>query len=308
MTTDDSPLVSTDWLAAHLDDPGLRIVDVRWRVRYENGRGISFDDPDEYRAGHIPGAAFVGMVGELSDPSHPVPDMLAPPDRFAAAMSRLGIGDETLVVAYDNMGLPLASARLWWALSYYGHDRVLVLDGGLRDWTREGRALETGMVTPAPSRFTPRPRPGLLATRADVRAALGGGTTTIVDCLTPDVYRGGGERHLWGQRPGHIPGAVNVPSLANIDPALANATAEERQQLVGSGRSFRFAAPEVLAALYRSAGVAPDLPVITYCGRGYAASCGLLALKVLGYDARLYDGSWAEWSADPSLPAEVSGT
>jgi thiosulfate/3-mercaptopyruvate sulfurtransferase len=129
-----SPLVTTEWLAAHLDDPDVRIVDVRWRSRYENGRGISLDDHEGYLAGHIPGAVFVGMIADLSDPHHPVPDMLAQPEQFARAMSRSGIGDDTLVVAYDDMGFPLGSARLWWALSCYGHDRVRVLDGGLREW------------------------------------------------------------------------------------------------------------------------------------------------------------------------------
>ncbi len=124
----------------------------------------------------------------------------------------------------------------------------------------------------------------------------------ILDCLNVELSRGGGERHLWGQRSGHIPGAVNVPYLANIDPALATATAAEREQLLASGRSFKFSSPQVLATLYRTAGVTPDRAVITYCGRAYAGACGLLALRALGYEnVRLYDGSWAEWSADPPL-------
>lgn len=303
----DSPLVSTHWLSENLEDPGVRIVDVRWRSRYENGRGISFDDSDGYRAGHIPGAVFAGMASDLSDPDHVVPDMIAPPARFAAAMARLGVDERTLVVAYDNMGFPLGSARLWWALNFYGHERVRVLDGGLRQWVLEGRPLSTDEPRIAPRSFVPRPRPEWLATKQDVVDALGRGDTVILDCLTPELYDGGGERHLWGQRPGHIPGAVNVPYLANVDPALATATASDRDALLAALTSFTMASEAALSALYRKAGVDPDDRVIAYCGRGFAAACGLLALRRLGYrDVRLYDGSWAEWSGDPSLPCEVS--
>jgi thiosulfate/3-mercaptopyruvate sulfurtransferase len=301
-----SPFVSVDWLADRIDDPSVRIIDVRWKSRYENGKGISLDDPDGYRACHIPGAVFAGMVADLSDPVHAVPDMLAPSDRFAAAMSRLGVGEDMLVVAYDNMGVPLGSARLWWALSYYGHDRVRVLDGGLREWIASGRPTSTVVHEPAPTPFVARPRPGWLATKADVIASLSDRSEVLVDCLNAELFEGGGDRHLWGLRPGHIPGAVNVPYMANIDPVLATATAAEREQLLASGRSFRFASPDALRQLYSMAGIEPGDRVITYCGRGYAGACGLLALRSIGFkNVRLYDGSWCEWSADMSLPVET---
>jgi thiosulfate/3-mercaptopyruvate sulfurtransferase len=280
---------------------------VRWRSRYENGRGISFDDREGYLAGHIPGAVFAGMIGDLSDPDHPVPDMLAREDRFAQAMGRLGITNDTFVIAYDNMGFPLGSARLWWALSYYGHDYVRVLDGGLRQWQKEGRPLSTDVPVVHPATFSPRRRRDWIASKEDVIAALDCSTTVIIDCLTPELYRGSGNRHLWGQRPGHIPGAVNVPYLANIAPRLAEVTAAERERLLASGGPFTFSSSKELSTLYEAAGVTPDRDVITYCGRGYAAACGLLALKILGHrSVRLYDGSWTEWSADTRLPAEVS--
>ena len=306
MSNPSSPLVSVDWLAEHLDDPGIRIIDVRWKSRYENGKGISLDDPDGYSAGHIPGAVFAGMVADLSDPAHAVPDMLAPPDLFAEAMSRLGVGDNTLVVAYDNMGVPLGSARLWWALSYYGHAHVRVLDGGFREWVASAKQISIDVHEPSPERFTARPRPGWLATKADVLAALSDESEVLVDCLNAELFEGGGDRHLWGLRPGHIPGARDVPYLANIDPVLATATAAERESLLASGRSFKFASPDVLRRLYSTAGIKPTDRVITYCGRGYAGACGLLALRSIGFiDVQLYDGSWCEWSADMSLPVEV---
>ncbi|MFQ5946687.1 MAG: sulfurtransferase [Anaerolineae bacterium] len=249
-----SPLVQTDWLSAQLDDADVRIVDVRWRAHYHSGRGTLVDDRDGFMAGHIPGAVFVGTVTDLSDRHHPIPDMLVPPEQFAQVMGRLGIGDDTLVVAYDDMGLPVAAARLWWALSYYGHDRVRVLDGGLRKWRAEGRPLSTDVPSVGLALFTPRPRPEWIARKDDVVAALGQPGVTIVDCLVPDLY-GSTEHHPWGERPGHIPGAVNVPSLANADPALATATTTERNRLLATDRAFTYAPPDTLASLYCAAGV-----------------------------------------------------
>lgn len=308
MQPDESgPLVGTEWLAQHLDDPDLRVVDVRWRSRYENGQGIGFDDREGYRAGHIPGAVFAAMAADLSDPDHPVPDMLAQPEPFTEAMERLGIGDDTLVIVYDNMGLPLGSARLWWALSYFGHDRVRVLDGGLRQWEAESRPLSTETPVVAPAAFTARPRADLIADKQQVVAALDDPDTLLIDCLSQEQYSGATGGDLWGPRPGHIPGAVNVPAIANIDPDLAMATSEEREKLLNARQSFTFSPNDVLATLYGDVGVTPNRPVITYCGRGFAASCGLLALNVLGHqNARLYDGSWSDWSIDPELPSEVS--
>lgn len=254
--------------------------------------GISLDDYDGYLAGHIPGAVFAGMIADLSDPDHPLPDMLAPPGQFARVMCRLGIAGDTLVVAYDNMGFPLvrrASGGPCPATAMIG----CACSTGACGSGKRSDAMSTDIPLIEPASFTPRIRREWIAAKENILAAIGRSGTVIVNCLTPELYRGG-ERHLWGQRPGHIPGARNVPYLANIDPVLDSVTATERERLLASGRSFTFAARDTLAGLYRNAGVTPDREVITYCGRGYAGACGLLALKLLGYErARLYDGSWA---------------
>jgi len=301
-----SPLVSTEWLSDHLDDADLRIVDVCWKFRDEDGRGVAYDDDGDFLREHIPGAVYAGMVSDLTDRDNPVPDMIAGPEAFAKAMGRLGITNDTHVVVYDTSGLPLAAARLWWALSYYGHDRVQVLDGGLRQWKLEGRPLAGGPSQPVPAQFRARPRPEWIARKADVRDALGDPSVGLVDCLPNDLYRGNGA-HTWGGRSGHIPGAVNVPAISNIDPALALTSYEERARKLSERGSFRLADRAELMALYLGQGLSPDREVIAYCGRGLAASCGLLALRSLGFErARLYDGSWAEWSADDTLPVETS--
>ncbi|CUK20667.1 3-mercaptopyruvate sulfurtransferase [Ruegeria denitrificans] len=304
MTLD--PVVNTSWLAEHLNDPKLRIVDVRWGFLEEDGKGVAFDDRESYRAEHIPGAVSVGMASELADSLHETPDMILGPDEFARTMARLGISDYTHVVVYDDSGLPLAAARLWWALSYYGHENVQVLDGGLQQWKLEGREVHSGDVEATEGKFVAQAKESWIAMKSDVQNAIDDEDVCIVDCLPDELYRGR-ESHTWGGRSGHVPGAVNVPAISNIDPSLAMTSLEARAEKLKERGSFRMASRDTLLAHYASKGVTPDRSVITYCGRGIAASCGLLALRRLGFErSRLYDGSWAEWSQDESLPVESS--
>ncbi len=306
MTAHLNPLVATSWLAEHLEGPDLRIIDVRWKFREENGRGIAYDDPEDFRREHIPGAVHVGMASELCDPDSPVPDMIVGPEEFEKTMGRLGVSNNSHVVVYDDSGLPLASARLWWALSYYGHDKVQVLDGGLQQWKLEKRPVESGDNRPPAATFRAECRKQWIARKSDVLGALGDPGVHLVDCLPEDLFRGDGT-HLWGERSGHIPGAVNVPAIANIDPELDLVSYAERARKLSERHSFRFAGQDDLRALYSGKGLSPGREVIAYCGRGLAASCGLLALRIAGFErSRLYDGSWAEWSADKNMPVETS--
>lgn len=265
------PLVSTEWLAEHLDQ--VRVIDCRWYLR-------PFDDREgdvEYRNGHIPGAVHARWDTDLADPDRPA-SMVAGPERYAEAMARLGVGDDTYVVAYDDLHVPVA-ARVWWTLRLYGHDRVAVLDGGITAWQREGRPLETGAVTAAPATFTPRYRPELYATKDDVRAVLDAGGTHLVDGRMDSAYHSAS---------GHIPNSVRVPGLGFlqedghwVDPAEARRIAE-------------------------ASGTVDGAPVIAYCGGGVAATGTALGYRLAGLgDVAVYDGSWTEWEADPSTPKEL---
>jgi thiosulfate/3-mercaptopyruvate sulfurtransferase len=281
------PLVTTDWLQAHLDDPDVRVVDIRGYVttrpvepRVEEAfyRGAS----EEYLAGHIPGAVFIDWTRDIVDPDDPVPAQIAPPERFAAAMAERGIGDGTLVVAVDHAGGQFAT-RLWWALRYYGHEAVSVLDGGWNRWVEEGRPVEPGPVQPSPAAFTPRPLAALRATAEEVRERLGLPDLQLIDARDPGQYTGARRR---GPRGGHIPGALNVP----------------REVFFAEGGGFL--PLDEIRRRVEEHGLTPDRPTIAFCNGGVAATVVLFNLFRLGYPCLTnYDGSWNEWGPRLELPA-----
>jgi len=265
-------LASTEWLAEHLDDPTVRVVAMA------NMFGPA--PQESYTGGHVPGAVYLNLMAELVDPESAVPMMILPPEGFEALMGRLGINSGTTVVVYDDAG-GLWAVRLWWALRYYGHEAVKVLNGGLAKWIAEGRSLETEETAPTQTTFKACVVPELRATIDDVKLALGDPNVRL-------IYAWDEARYLAG----HIPSSVNLPAPSNLDP-----------------ETMTVLPMEGLTQLWSSIDLQPDQLAITYCGGGIYGAFDLFILYLMGHEnATLYDGSWVEWSSIPGLPIEPCAT
>lgn len=275
-------LIDTESLSQHLSDRELTVVDCRFRL----------DDPAwgerECAAGHIPGAVYAHLDRDLSGPKtgsngrHPLPAV----DALAATFGRLGIGGRVQVVAYDQDNGAYAS-RLWWLLRWLGHDAVAVLDSGLRKWAAENRPTTTERAPRAPRVFTPRIRASAVAALDDVAAAIGRQDKRLLDARAPERFRGDVE--AIDKAAGHIPGATNYHFMSNLDESGTFRTRDAlRTQLKGA------------------LGTVPSKHVIAYCGSGVTACHNLLAMEHAGLrGAKLYPGSWSEWSSDPTRPIET---
>lgn len=284
-------LVETSWLAEHLQNVELRIVDMRGYVRTVEIDGIQeahYEGAyEEYKQSHIPGAVYIDWTKDIVNLDDTIKAQIASAEQFAKLMSRIGIGDQHLVVAYDAHPASQFATRLWWALKYYGHDKVVVLNGGLSKWQRENLPLETTIPIYPPTTFTAVLQPQLRATAIDVLNLLGSLDVALIDARDQRQYSGQTVRKPG--RPGHIPGAINIPREELMDPA-----------------SGTFRSNEELSQVFSKAHVLPGQRIVAYCNGGVAATSVLFTLAMLGYPSLTnYDGSWNEWGERQDLPVEL---
>jgi thiosulfate/3-mercaptopyruvate sulfurtransferase len=272
------PLVSTAWLAEHLTDSKVQVVDATWYMPAEGKKGR-----DSFEVAHVPGAVFFD-IDEIADPDTDLPHMLPTPEAFAAAAGALGLAREATVVVYDAQGL-FSAPRVWWTLRVMGFPDVRVLDGGLPKWQADGHAITDGPGAPSGTLLTPQFHPELVRDLAAVRADLESHAEQLVDARPTARFRGEVPEPRAGLRGGHMPGACNLPfaSLVNPDGTLKSA--------------------EQIRAGFEAAGVDLARPIVTSCGSGVSASVLALALARIGRpDVAVYDGSWTEWGGRADTP------
>jgi thiosulfate/3-mercaptopyruvate sulfurtransferase len=270
--------VEVDWLASRLGDPRVRVIDAR---SVPHGGAVTMPSgKEQFAAGHIPGAVHLDYADDLSDPATPYAARVAPPHRFALVMGAHGIGDDSIVVAYDAGTIPFA-ARMVWMLRYYGHAEAYVLAGGLPAWTAAGHPLSTETPKIAHAEFTPRAHPEIRASRDEVRAiAEGRSTAQLVETQRDQTY---------AQRDRDIKGAVRLSGNLLLEDA----------------RGGRVADPTTLQRLVHETNLNPHARTIVTCGSGVSASGAWLALREAGFnDIAVYDGAWMEWEHDalPTVP------
>ncbi len=279
-------IVTTEWLAANLNDPTLRVFDCTTYLVYETGTGRPYrveSGRADYDKGHIPNSGFLDLQGELSVES-PFRFTMPPADDLARRVAARGIGDGTRVVLYSRKSVQWAT-RVWWMLRAIGFDNVAILDGGLDKWAAEGRPLSTDAVSYPSANLVAKPRRGLFVGKEEMKAAIGDSAACSINALAPDLHKGENDRY---GRPGRIPGSVNIPAASLLTKSLEIKPAAE------------------VAKTFAEIGADKSKRILVYCGGGIAATLDAFLLHQLGFeDIAVYDNSMSEWAKDTTLPIEV---
>ncbi len=283
MTTAADPIVSTEWLATHLNDPNIRIVDASYFVPGGIEPALK-----QYAEGHLPGAVFFN-INEIADPNGKKDHTFPTADIFAQKVGALGLGNQNHIVAYDHWGGPCAASRVWWMFRHFGHTNVSVLDGGLKKWVAEGRALSTDTPQITPATFTAGKGTGVVRQKADMLANIDKKDWQVLDARGVGRFTGTEPEPRPGLRSGHIPGALSMSFMQMYDPATLTLKTKDE-----------------IRKAFADAGVDLSKPLVTSCGSGVSACNVALGAYLLGKDdVGIYDGSWVEWGADHSLPLET---
>jgi len=275
-------LVSTEWLARHLEAPDVRVVDGSFTLP-----GVKPTARELYAAAHIPGAVFFD-IDDIADERNPLPHMLPGPEKFAQRMRKLGLGDGHKIVVYDHAGL-ISAGRPWWMFRIFGHTDVAILDGGLPKWRAEGRPVTDDVPSPRERHFTARLNTLLVRDKAQLLDNLKSEREQVLDARSRERFAGTAPEPRPGLRAGHIPGSLNLPYDRLIDP-----------------KSRTLLPAEQLAARFAAAGLRSGKPVVTSCGSGVTACALAFGLHLLGrHDVAVYDGSWSEWGLAGDTPIET---